>query len=86
MTGAFRDDCVMVEGMRMYSTYFVRTRGGTSVVPGPPVQIGELVYGVRRVRDVPHPELEPVLLQVVRVYSDCSIDVRVAPHGLMPTS
>jgi hypothetical protein len=64
-----------MSGIRMYSTYSVSTDTGTSTVHGPPVQIGELVYAVQRIRDIPRYDLEPILLQVVRVYGDCSIDV-----------
>jgi hypothetical protein len=69
----------MMSGIRMYSTYCVSTSTGTSTVHGPPVQMGELVYAVRRIRGIPRYDLEPVLLQVVFMYGDCSIDVRLAP-------
>lgn len=82
MSGTFQDDCVMLDGIRMYATYFITNASGTSLAHGPPVQIGELVYAIRRVRDVPRYDLEPIILEVVGLYADCSIDV--CWHLLLP--
>ena len=82
MSGTFQDDCVMLDGIRMYATYFITNASGTSLAHGSPVQIGELVYAIRRFCDVPRYDLEPIILEVVGLYADCSIDV--CWHLLLP--